>query len=216
MVPRHRWRYGPGAQCRERNERLHADRPRHLAQLQQQGIARDRRRRRPAPDQSLRRHRTRSAKTRRRKAWASEDLCGLAGVAGGTTGDRRISGERGEIVQSVGGEAEVSESCNPGRASDACRGTRLRAPVLLTQPSLRHPCYATLGVRLRELRWKNSAWLATADTMAGWNGFEIRNAGSGRSPVRKRSGYAVMNTTGTSKVRRSSLTASRPEEPSAS
>src|SRR5438132_2157506 len=45
-----------------------------------------------------------------------------------------------------------------------------------------------LGVRLRELRWKNSAWLATADTIAGWNGFEIRNAGSGRSPVRKRSG----------------------------
>ena len=45
-----------------------------------------------------------------------------------------------------------------------------------------------LGARLRELRWKNSAWLATADTIAGWNGFEIRNAGSGRSPVRKRSG----------------------------
>jgi hypothetical protein len=47
---------------------------------------------------------------------------------------------------------------------------------------------ATRGVRLRELRWKNSAWLATAETIAGWNGFEIRNAGSGRSPVRKRSG----------------------------
>jgi hypothetical protein len=48
--------------------------------------------------------------------------------------------------------------------------------------------HATLGVRLRELRWKNSAWLATAETIAGWNGFEIRKAGSGRSPVRKRSG----------------------------
>jgi hypothetical protein len=47
---------------------------------------------------------------------------------------------------------------------------------------------AALGMRLRELRWKNSAWLATAETIAGWNGFEIRNAGSGRSPVRKRSG----------------------------
>jgi hypothetical protein len=47
---------------------------------------------------------------------------------------------------------------------------------------------AAFGARLRELRWKNSAWLATADTIAGWNGFEIRNAGSGRSPVRKRSG----------------------------
>lgn len=42
--------------------------------------------------------------------------------------------------------------------------------------------------RLREFRWKNSAWLATAETIAGWNGFDIRNAGSGRSPVRKRSG----------------------------
>jgi hypothetical protein len=47
---------------------------------------------------------------------------------------------------------------------------------------------AALGMRLRELRWKNRAWLATAETIAGWNGFEIRNAGSGRSPVRKRSG----------------------------
>ncbi len=47
---------------------------------------------------------------------------------------------------------------------------------------------AGLGIRLRELRWKNSAWLATAETIAGWNGFEIRKAGSGRSPVRKRSG----------------------------
>ena len=47
---------------------------------------------------------------------------------------------------------------------------------------------AARGARLREFRWKNNAWLATAETIAGWNGFEIRNAGSGRSPVRKRSG----------------------------
>src|ERR1700722_18197407 len=47
---------------------------------------------------------------------------------------------------------------------------------------------AALGARLRELRWKNSAWLATAETIAGWNGLEIRNAGSGCSPVRKRAG----------------------------
>ena len=26
---------------------------------------------------------------------------------------------------------------------------------------------AAFGARLRELRWKNSAWLATADTIAG-------------------------------------------------
>jgi hypothetical protein len=38
------------------------------------------------------------------------------------------------------------------------------------------------------LRWKNRAWLTTADTVAGWNGFAIRKAGSGRWPVRKRSG----------------------------
>ena len=38
------------------------------------------------------------------------------------------------------------------------------------------------------LRWKNSAWLTTAETVAGWNGFAIRKAGSGRWPVRKRSG----------------------------
>ena len=38
------------------------------------------------------------------------------------------------------------------------------------------------------LRSKNSAWLTTADTVAGWNGLAIRKAGSGRSPVRKRSG----------------------------
>ena len=38
------------------------------------------------------------------------------------------------------------------------------------------------------VRSKNRAWLATADTVAGWNGLAIRKAGSGRSPVRKRSG----------------------------
>ena len=38
------------------------------------------------------------------------------------------------------------------------------------------------------LRSKNSAWLTTAETVAGWNGLAIRKAGSGRWPVRKRSG----------------------------
>lgn len=42
--------------------------------------------------------------------------------------------------------------------------------------------------RRRALCWKNSAWLITAETFAGWNGLAIRKAGSGRSPVRKRSG----------------------------
>ena len=62
-----------------------------------------------------------------------------------------------------------------------------RAEIISIQSLLAQP-YATRGALLRELRWKNSAWLATAETIAGWNGFEIRNAGSGRSPVRKRSG----------------------------
>jgi hypothetical protein len=42
--------------------------------------------------------------------------------------------------------------------------------------------------RWRALRPKNRAWLTTAETMASWNGLAIRNAGSGRCPVRKRSG----------------------------
>jgi hypothetical protein len=42
--------------------------------------------------------------------------------------------------------------------------------------------------RRRALCWKKSAWLITAETFAGWNGLAIRKAGSGRSPVRKRSG----------------------------
>jgi hypothetical protein len=48
--------------------------------------------------------------------------------------------------------------------------------------------YAADFLRVFALREKNSAWLAIAETIAGWNGFAIRKAGSGRSPVRKRSG----------------------------
>ena len=40
----------------------------------------------------------------------------------------------------------------------------------------------------RALRSKNSAWLMTAETAEGWNGLAIKKAGSGRSPVRNRSG----------------------------
>src|ERR1700756_1209721 len=58
------------------------------------------------------------------------------------------------------------------------RRSKLRGGATASQEA------AALGARLRELRWKNSAWLATAETMAGWNGLEIKNAGSGRSPVR--------------------------------
>src|SRR5712664_931613 len=67
-------------------------------------------------------------------------------------------------------------------------GAPLSAPDSFSMQQLLDQEAAARGVRLRELRWKNSAWLATAETIAGWNGFEMRNAGSGRSPVRKRSG----------------------------
>jgi hypothetical protein len=78
---------------------------------------------------------------------------------GGSKRNRRAPSERAENIQ-------LSKISNSQRRSQA----------------------AGLGIRLRELRWKNKAWLTTAETMAGWNGFEIRNAGSGRSPVRNRSG----------------------------
>ncbi len=48
--------------------------------------------------------------------------------------------------------------------------------------------YATCRSRRRALRPKKSAWLATAETTASWKGLAMRNAGSGRWPVRKRSG----------------------------
>lgn len=49
--------------------------------------------------------------------------------------------------------------------------------------------YGTLPrSRRAAFRSKNNAWLMTADTIAGWKGLVNRNAGSGRSPVRKRSG----------------------------
>src|SRR4029077_6346420 len=105
-------------------------------------------------------------------------------------------------------------SLHPGYVHTIKNGAPLSAPFSIQQIQFR--LHATFGARFFELRWKNSAWLATAETMAGWNGFEIRNAGSGRSPVRKRSGEAGMNTPGTSNTFNSSLTASRPEEPSAS
>jgi hypothetical protein len=73
------------------------------------------------------------------------------------------------------------------RASASAPVVMASTPVAIKEKSFDQET-AARGVRLRELRWKNSAWLATAETIAGWKGFEIRNAGSGRSPVRKRSG----------------------------
>src|SRR5258705_4274283 len=75
----------------------------------------------------------------------------------------------------------------PTRHSKKNPARREARRIFLIQPGLDQEA-AARGARLRELRWKNRAWLATAETIAGWNGFEIRNAGSGRSPVRKRSG----------------------------
>ena len=67
-----------------------------------------------------------------------------------------------------------------------------------------------------DFRSKNKAWLITALTESALKGLVIRNAGSGAWPVRKRSGKAVMKMTGTSWILKISLTASRPELPSAS
>jgi hypothetical protein len=43
-------------------------------------------------------------------------------------------------------------------------------------------------LRWTALRSKNNAWLTSAETVDCWYGLETRKAGSGRSPVRKRSG----------------------------
>src|SRR5262245_53233484 len=105
---------------------------------------------------------------------------------GDTVGYAERRQDRGEIRQKA-------YNCRGLRVPHRIRPSHRVSQIYLaslTHPT--HPCIpyaeAALGARLRELRWKNSAWLATADTIAGWNGFEIRNAGSGRSPVRKRSG----------------------------
>ena len=85
------------------------------------------------------------------------------------------------------GYTKVYETTCLTHQTNPARGEARRIISKLTLPYFDQPV-AARGARLRELRWKNSAWLATAETIAGWNGFEIRNAGSGRSPVRKRSG----------------------------
>jgi hypothetical protein len=48
------------------------------------------------------------------------------------------------------------------------------------------PASATMGRPAR--RSKKSAWLMVARTVSAWKGFVMRNAGSGFSPVSKRSG----------------------------
>ncbi len=54
------------------------------------------------------------------------------------------------------------------------------------RPFRRQPIARLL--RWTALRSKNSAWLTSAETVDCWYGLETRKAGSGRSPVRKRSG----------------------------
>ena len=107
--------------------------------------------------------------------------------------DDSITG--GDVKQPLRAKNAFRAHYAPGRAVMLrCAAALARPPSIFKLPLFFRLFFkpllsqATLGVRLRELRWKNSAWLATAETIAGWNGFEIRNAGSGRSPVRKRSG----------------------------
>ena len=108
--------------------------------------------------------------------WAQIDGRGLA-VRGETWIDVRCRGVLFSCRVAVA--ALCAGQRNPARFGLRA-GSKTRSKVVQDA--------AALGARLRELRWKNSAWLATAETIAGWNGFEIRKAGSGRSPVRKRSG----------------------------
>ena len=63
---------------------------------------------------------------------------------------------------------------------------------------------------------KNRAWAIAAFTVERWNGLVIRNVGSGRVPVKRRSGKAVIKITGTENSAKMSLTASIPLESSAS
>ena len=105
-------------------------------------------------------------------------------------GLHRHSEERADLHQETG---PLIRDLLPQGISLAARyrrtvPARREARRTISMQSLPDQLAATREGRLRELRWKNSAWLVTADTIAGWNGFEIRNAGSGRSPVRKRSG----------------------------
>src|SRR5688572_27988001 len=58
---------------------------------------------------------------------------------------------------------------------------------------------------------KNKACAIAAFTVERWKGLVIRKVGSGRSPVSRRSGKAVMKITGTRNSPRMSLTASMPE-----
>jgi hypothetical protein len=69
--------------------------------------------------------------------------------------------------------------------ADTPKGAAIRRDAEMT---IRENYAVACRSRGRALRPKNSAWLATAETTASWNGLAIRNAGSGRCPVRKRSG----------------------------
>jgi len=100
---------------------------RALAQLQQQGSLVIAVRRRPAPDQPVRRHRTPPQKPCRRKARLAKVLAD--GWFAEDSSHRRVSSERGEIVQSLGGTSRSIRSepnRSPGRAVTRASGTRLR------------------------------------------------------------------------------------------
>src|SRR5687768_1201177 len=103
-------------------------------------------------------------------------------------------------VRSKSGISQAKKEGGPFRDRQSVQGRR------------NSRCYAAA----REPSSKNSAWLISAFTMSGLNGLVTRKVGSGRSPVSNRSGNAVIKITGSASVERMSLTASMPEEPSAS
>ena len=91
-----RLRHGPGAQHRARVRRLRADRPRHLAQLQESRQPRGPGRRRHAPLQPVRRHRRQSGEASARQERSSRRRS--------PTGCSRPAGQPTIASYKVGGE----------------------------------------------------------------------------------------------------------------
>ena len=92
---------------------------------------------------------------------------------------------RGGTDQTISGNAEADRE-NPYRRNSSAWD--LSTPGAHRSQGLFSLDGPIQAAERRAVCWKNSAWLITAETWAGWKGLAMRKAGSGRSPVRKRSG----------------------------
>ena len=142
-----------------------------------------------------------------------EEAAAISGCAVGTI-KSRVNRARSKLTEllSVVSPARVRARCGDGghrlaHASEAAPQAEELKPMSGS---------ASASAARGSACWsKNSTWLTIAFTASSRNGLGIRNVGSGPRPVVSRSGKAVTNITGTAKLRRMSLTASRPELPSA-